>query len=163
MRISGVSAAAAALANIKTRTAGSAEETTQTLKQADLRVRQQGESVSVTLSPADKLGIAPPTDSTPSIFAASPDTPTRATPELPRVAPSPLEQKTDQGAPRQVGGTGNAGNSTGPLADSNRPPETRQTEDQSQAATRQAGNAQAEKPDTRTNTAIAAYQRIFSL
>lgn len=159
MRISGPSAAAATLANIKS----SAKEAIQTFKQADPHVRLQNESVSVTLSSIDKVKTAPPTVGTPSIFAASPDTPIGATPDVPRATLSPLEQKTDQSSPRQLGGNGNSGNSTGALGNPNGNLENRQTEEQAQLAARQAGNVQTEKLNNSANTAIAAYQRIFSL
>jgi len=159
MRISGPSAAAATLANIKS----SAKEATQTFKQADPRVQLQSESVSVTLSSIDKVKTAPPTVGTPSIFAASPDRPITANPDAPRASLSPLEQKTDQSSPRQLGGNDNSGNSTGALGNPNGNLDNRQTEEQAQLAARQAGNVQTEKPNSRVNTAIAAYQRIFSL
>ena len=163
MRITGPSAATAGLASIKTRTTSSVEEATQTFKPADPRVGQQGESVSVTLSSVDKVGIAPPTGGTPAIFATSPDTPINANPDVPRPALSPLELRTDQGSPRPLGGNSNGGSSPGALGNSNGPSENLQTEEQAQAAAQQAGNVQAEKPNNSANTAIAAYQRIFSL
>ena len=159
MRISGPSAAAAGLANSRTRAASGADTATQTFKQADPSVRPQGESVSVTLSSVDKVKIAPPTVGTPSIFAASPNTPINANRDVPRATASPLEQRTDQSSPRQLGGGSNGGSSTSSLGDSGRLLENRQTEEQTQVATQQA-----EKPNNnRANTAIAAYQRVFSL
>ena len=159
MRISGPSAAAAVLPNSRTRAASGADTATQTFKQADPQVRQQGESVSVNLSSIDKGRIALPTVGTPSIFAASPNTPIPANRDVPRAAASPLEQRTDQSSPRQLGGGSNGGSSTGSLGDSGRLLENRRTEGQAQVATQQA-----EKPsNNRANTAIAAYQRIFSL
>lgn len=163
MRISGPSDGAAVLPNSRTRAASGADTATQTLKQADPRVRLQSESVSVTLSSIDKLKTAPPTVGAPSIFAASPDTPINANPDLPRAALSPLEQKTDQSSLRQLGGNVNGGNSTGSLGNPNGNLENRQTEEQARLAARQAISAQAEKPNNSANTAIAAYQRIFSL
>jgi hypothetical protein len=163
MRISGPSAAAAGLANSRTRATSSADTATQTFKKADPRVQQQSESVSVNLSSIDKVRIASPTGGTPTIFATSPDTPINANPDVPRAALSPLELKTDQSSPRQLGGDGNGGNSTGAPGNSNRPLENRQTEEQAQVATQQSIDAQAEKPNNSANTAIAAYQRIFSL
>jgi len=162
MRISGPSAAAG-LANFRTRATSSADTATQTFKKADPRVQQQGESVSVSLSSIDKVRITPPAGGTPAIFATIPDTPINANPEVQHAALSPLEQKSDQSSPRQLGGNGNGGNSTGSLGNPNGPLENRQTEEQAQLAARQAGNAQAEKPNNSANTAIAAYQRIFSL
>lgn len=158
MRISGPSAAAAVLPNSRTRAASGADTATQTFKQADPQVRQQGESVSVNLSSIDKVRVAQPTAGAPSIFAASPNTPIPANRDVPRATASPLEQRTDQSAPRQLGGGSNGGSSTGSLGDSGRLLENRQTEEQTQVATQQA-----EKPNNRANTAIAAYQRIFSL
>ena len=159
MRISGPSAAAAVLPNSRTRAASGADTATQAFKQADPSVRPQGESVSVTLSSVDKGKIAPPTVGTPSIFAASPNTPINANRDVPRATASPLEQRTDQGSPRQLGGGSNGGSSTSSLGDSGRLLENRQTEEQTQVATQQA-----EKPNNnRANTAIAAYQRVFSL
>ena len=159
MRISGPSAAAAGLANSRTRAASGADTATQTFKQADPSVRPQGESVSVTLSSVDKVKIAPPTVGTPSIFAASPNTPINANRDVPRATASPLEQRTDQSSPRQLGGDSNGGSSIGSLGSSSNPLENRQTEEQTQVATQQA-----EKPNNnRANTAIAAYQRVFSL
>lgn len=159
MRISGPSAAAAVLPNSRTRAASGADTATQTFKQADPQVRQQGESVSVNLSSIDKGRIALPTVGTPSIFAASPNTPIPANRDVQRAAASPLEQRTDQSSPRQLGGGSNGGSSTGSLGDSGRLLENRRTEGQAQVATQQA-----EKPsNNRANTAIAAYQRIFSL
>ena len=159
MRISGPSAAAAVLPNSRTRAASGADTATQTFKQADPQVRQQGESVSVNLSSIDKGRVALPTAGAPSIFAASPNTPIPANRDVPRATASPLEQRTDQSAPRQLGGGSNGGSSTGSLGDSGRLLENRRTEGQAQVATQQA-----EKPsNNRANTAIAAYQRIFSL
>ncbi|MCX7147262.1 MAG: hypothetical protein NT042_13950, partial [Sulfuritalea sp.] len=136
-----------------------ADTATQTFKQADPSVRPQGESVSVTLSSVDKVKIAPPTVGTPSIFAASPNTPINANRDVPRATASPLEQRTDQSSPRQLGGGSNGGSSIGSLGSSSNPIENRQTEEQTQVATQQA-----EKPNNnRANTAIAAYQRVFSL
>lgn len=163
MRISGPSAAAAVLPNSRTRAASGADTATQTFKQADPQVRQQGESVSVNLSSIDKGRIALPTVGTPSIFAASPNTPIPANRDVPRATASPLEQRTDQSSPRQLGGGSNGGSSTGSLGDSGRLLENRRTEEQAQLAAQQTGNVQAEKPNNRANTAIAAYQRIFSL
>ena len=159
MRISGPSAAAAVLPNSRTRAASGADTATQTFKQADPQVRQQGESVSVNLSSIDKGRVALPTAGAPSIFAASPNTPIPANRDVQHAAASPLEQRTDQSSPRQLGGDSNGGSSTGSLGDSGRLLENRQTEGQAQVATQQA-----EKPsNNRANTAIAAYQRIFSL
>ena len=159
MRISGPSAAAAVLPNSRTRAASGADTATQAFKQADPSVRPQGESVSVTLSSVDKVKIAPPTVGTPSIFTASPDAPINANRDVPRAAASLLEQRTDQGSPRQLGGDSNGGSSIGSLGSSSNPLENRQTEEQTQVATQQA-----EKPNNnRANTAIAAYQRVFSL
>ena len=159
MRISGPSAAAAVLPNSRTRAASGADTATQAFKPADPSVRPQGESVSVTLSSVDKVKIAPPTVGTPSIFAASPNTPINANRDVPRAAASLLEQRTDQGSPRQLGGDSNGGSSIGSLGSSSNPLENRQTEEQTQVATQQA-----EKPNNnRANTAIAAYQRVFSL
>jgi hypothetical protein len=163
MRISGPSAAAAGLANSRTRAASGADTATQTFKQADPQVRQQGESVSVTLSSVDKVKIAPPTVGTPSIFAASPDVPINANRDVPRATASPLEQRTDQSSPRQLGGNSNGGSSIGSLGNASNPLENRPTGEQAQVATQQAINAQAEKPNNSANTAIAAYQRVFSL
>lgn len=155
-------AAAPALANIRARTSSSAEEATRTVQQADPRVRLRGESVSVTLSSVEKPGIVPPTAGMPSIFAASADTPINTGPDLPRAA-APVEQRTAQSSRSQPGGNVNGGNSTDSLGDPGRPPENLQTEEQAQAAARQAINAQTETPNNSANTAIAAYQRIFSL
>ncbi|MDP1734562.1 MAG: hypothetical protein Q8L44_09400 [Sulfuritalea sp.] len=134
------------------------------MKQADPRVRPQGESVSVTLSSVDKPTIAPPAVGTRSVFAASPNPPINANPDLPRATLSALEQRADQSAPRPLGGDGNSGSSTGSPGNANGALESRRTEERAQAAAQQAGNAQAEKPsNSAANTAIAAYQRIFSL
>jgi hypothetical protein len=159
MRISGPSAAAAVLPNSRTRAASGADTATQTFKQADPQVRQQGESVPVNLSSIDKGRSALPTTGAPSIFAASSNTPINANRDAPRATASPLEQRTNQSSPRQLGGDSNGGSSTGSLGDSGRLLENRQTEGQTQVATQQA-----EKPNNnRANTAIAAYQRVFSL
>lgn len=165
MRISGPSAGAVGLANSRTRAASGAETAAQTPKQADPRVGQQGESVSisVTLSSVDKVKVAPPTVGTPSIFAARPGTTLGATPDVPRATLAPLEQRTDQSSPRPLGGLGNSGSSTGSPGNANGALENRRTEERAQVAAQQAGNAQAEKPNNSANTAIAAYQRIFSL
>lgn len=163
MRISGPSTAAAGLANFRTRAASSADTVTQTFKKADPRVQQQGESVSVNLSSIDKLKITPPAGSTPVVFATSADTPINANPDVPRPTLSPLEQKTDQSSPSQLDGASNGGSSTGSLGNLNGTLENRQTEEQAQLTAQQAGNAQTEKPNNSANTAIAAYQRIFSL
>lgn len=163
MRISGPSAAAAGLANSRTRAASSADTATQTFKKVDPRIQQQGESVSLNLSSIDKAKIAPPTGGTPATSATSRDAPINANRDVPPTALSPLEQNTNRSTPRQPGGGSDGGSSIGSLGDFNRPLESRQTEGQSQVATQQVINAQAVKPNNSANTAIAAYQRIFSL
>lgn len=161
MKISSVNAAG--LANLRTQAASGPGAAIQTFKKTDPRLQQPSESVSVTLSPIDRTRIAPLTVSTPVAIAASPGTAIRPNSDVPLATPSPPEQKTDRNFPNPLGANSNSGNSIASPDSLNGNLENQKTEEQTRAASQQAANAQTEKPNNSANTAIAAYQRIFSL
>lgn len=111
-----------------------------------------------------RLTTAPPKDSATAIDANRLDATLKANADAQRNALSALERQGTTDAARGLAENGGNESQARPTGNRDTPQEGRQAEDQARmAVAQQAINTQAVRPNIAANTAIAAYQRVFSL
>ncbi|MCK9388641.1 MAG: flagellar filament capping protein FliD [Sulfuritalea sp.] len=111
-----------------------------------------------------KIGITQQKDGTLAIDTKKFDAALKASPDALRSTLSSIGQKVDQTATRELAKNGNIGNSVNSLDNRARSLESRQVDQQAQAAAvQQLVSAQTTRLNNSLNTGAAAYERIFSI
>lgn len=129
--------------------------------ESDLR---QAVSADTTATDLKKIGITRQTDGTLVLDAKKFEAALAANPGEVRSTLAKVGQRTDQVTTRELASGGNIGGAVSSLDNRARSLETRQAEQQAQAAAaQQAISAQSANLDNSLNSGAAAYQRIFSL